>query len=174
MKKSSAFKLIANKSPKSNTKQFTEFVEHQCKTENVREDTLKEVVTHILKGNESLAEDIMNLRNNDSGYLFENREALFSLYFIFEHLGEDAVRKIANGSIKDIIFDSPLLDDIKAEQQYKRDLLLDKHIPIKKQNACSNCRSELFYERTIQTRRADEGMTTILSCAQCGKISRKS
>jgi DNA-directed RNA polymerase subunit M/transcription elongation factor TFIIS len=38
---------------------------------------------------------------------------------------------------------------------------------------CSRCKSKKTYSRQVQTRSADEGMTSIIQCMECGKVWRE-
>lgn len=38
---------------------------------------------------------------------------------------------------------------------------------------CSRCKSKKTYSRQVQTRSADEGMTTIIQCSECSKVWRE-
>jgi DNA-directed RNA polymerase subunit M/transcription elongation factor TFIIS len=38
---------------------------------------------------------------------------------------------------------------------------------------CSKCKSKKTYSRQVQTRSADEGMTSIIQCMECGKVWRE-
>lgn len=38
---------------------------------------------------------------------------------------------------------------------------------------CGRCKSEKTFSRQVQTRSADEGMTSIIQCANCGKVWRE-
>jgi len=93
------------------------------------------------------------------------------------------VERLKDGTLKPEDFAQYTKDDVKTskliEQEKKLKEESDKLVAIPhpkmeatRQFTCKHCKSKNTYHSQLQIRSADEGMTSIVTCIDCGKTSR--
>lgn len=154
----------------------------------------------VFEGDSKLANYVASLKigdiaskndnnNLESLFVLDRMDEIYDLYFLYKEKGRDGVinyvdqlvklrnNLISTGEKLDysiVIFDSPLLEDQQLKQKIKDELLIQKRKIIEGDRKCDKCGSNKFYQLPpLQLRRADEGMTTLFSCANCGKGGRE-
>lgn len=107
------------------------------------------------------------------GGFIKNKEDLFQLcgkMITKEYSNKELFVEVKNG-VKE--WDSKIYETQRKIEEREIEIVTSEMTVVKGLYTCARCKSEKTYSRQVQTRSADEGMTSIIQCANCGKVWRE-
>lgn len=107
------------------------------------------------------------------GGFVKNKEDLFQLcgkMITKEYTNKELFIEIKNG-VKE--WDTKVYERQRKADEREIEIATTEMKVEKGLYTCGRCKSEKTFSRQVQTRSADEGMTSIIQCANCGKVWRE-